>query len=432
MKESKIRFNTKGFRAINSAEMIINGITVVAGENGCGKSTLSKLLYYSYKTISNYDNLVAKKLSSELQNVFTFFKILKFELFDKKYKNIDKESLEKRLKVIEDIFSENEINEELKDMIILLINDYSNIIDRKSSPHLTHIVNDIVKNKGVKENTDQDLFETISAYVESLFKESFGLIESRAISLFKNELKNVFHNADLPSEFSLYEYGNHLVSIDKNSISIPYAIDNVIYIDSPMMIGVNSDENKYWKDLNSLLLTNKSDSNSNCSDIIKNEILKGDVALEDNKNSLNKFSFKRDDGSVFNLLDCATGIKSFSILQLLLKNGSISDKTLLIIDEPESHLHPQWIIEYARMIVLLHKEVGVKFFIASHNPDMVSAIRLISEKEDILNNVDYYLAEKSMNYTYDYKYLNIDIDPIFESFNIAIERIGQYGGGDEF
>ena len=55
MTTPQIRIKTEGFRAIGKADIIINGITVVAGENGCGKSTISKLLYYLYKTASNYD-----------------------------------------------------------------------------------------------------------------------------------------------------------------------------------------------------------------------------------------------------------------------------------------------------------------------------------------------------------------------------------------
>ena len=144
--------------------------------------------------------------------------------------------------------------------------------------------------------------------------------------------------------------------------------------------------------------------------------------------STDDFKFKRSDGEVFNLLDIATGIKSFLILQQLLKNGSISDKTLLIIDEPESNLHPQWIIEYARIIVLLNKQLGVKFFLATHNPDMVSAIRYISEKEGNLDNVIFYLALPSdKEFSYKYHLLDKNIEPIFGSFNIAIDRINKYG-----
>ena len=65
---SNIRIRTEKFRAINSADIQIDGITLVAGENGCGKSTISKLLHYLFKTISNYDILVKQKLNKDLRD----------------------------------------------------------------------------------------------------------------------------------------------------------------------------------------------------------------------------------------------------------------------------------------------------------------------------------------------------------------------------
>ena len=59
---------------------------------------------------------------------------------------------------------------------------------------------------------------------------------------------------------------------------------------------------------------------------------------------------------------------------------------------------------------------------------MISAIRYISEKEGNLDSVNFYLAEKSKEeYCYNYSFLGKDIEPIFESFNIAIDKISQYG-----
>jgi predicted ATPase len=185
--------------------------------------------------------------------------------------------------------------------------------------------------------------------------------------------------------------------------------------------------NEYWDDLLELM-QKPSNENNNIANLINTEIIKGQVTADDSIYATEGYKFLRNDGQIFNLLDVATGIKSFSILQLLLKNGSINEKTLMIIDEPESHLHPQWIIEYARIVVLLNKHLGVKFFLATHNPDMVSAIRYISEKEGTLEKVNFYLAEQSdEKFKYNYKSLNTDIEPIFASFNIALERINQYG-----
>ena len=112
----------------------------------------------------------------------------------------------------------------------------------------------------------------------------------------------------------------------------------------------------------------------------------------------------------------------------LIENGYLTENSILIIDEPEAHLHPQWIVEFARVLVLLIKEVGCKVMLASHNPDMIAAIRSISSAQGTLAATRFYQAEKdpdSLRYTY--KNLGSDIEDIFRSFNIALERIKDYG-----
>ncbi|WP_302581311.1 AAA family ATPase [uncultured Bacteroides sp.] len=200
-------------------------------------------------------------------------------------------------------------------------------------------------------------------------------------------------------------------------------IKRVAYVDTPMIVGnqlTSGRDKDYWEKLTDLLSDDSPHIEVNTS-LCKNlsQIMKGESMIEEDAIRQLKLSYRRADGRIFELKDCATGIKSFSVLQLLLKNGFLQKDTLLIIDEPEAHLHPQWIVEYARMIVLLHKEIGVKFFIASHSTDMVSAIRYIAAKEGVQADLNFYLAEDSEETPYEYTYrdLGIDIDPIFKSFN---------------
>ena len=95
------------------------------------------------------------------------------------------------------------------------------------------------------------------------------------------------------------------------------------------------------------------------------------------------------------------------------------------------HLHPQWIVEFARIIVLLNKELGVRVLLTSHNPDMVSAIQAIAKKEQVEKGLLFYLAENEPNsLQYSYKNLGIDISEIFQTFNIALTRINDYGRMD--
>ena len=46
----------------------------------------------------------------------------------------------------------------------------------------------------------------------------------------------------------------------------------------------------------------------------------------------------------------ASGCKSFGLLYILLKTGVITKDSLIVFDEPENHLHPEWQIKYAEII----------------------------------------------------------------------------------
>lgn len=91
-------------------------------------------------------------------------------------------------------------------------------------------------------------------------------------------------------------------------------------------------------------------------------------------------------------------MKTFAYLYQLIKNGYLDDKTILMIDEPEVHLHPQWIVEYARLLVLIHKTLGTKLILASHDPDFIAAIKAIAKREEVLRRqTSTYLPAKSKN-----------------------------------
>ena len=430
-----IRVLVKNFRAVNNANIIINGITVVAGENSSGKSSISKLLYFLYKTVANYEKIVKRSLYHSFEDIYQVLDIMNQEirLSDQREPRdlLVRELFELRRIVLG--IRDTEIEEEwLVDLVTRIENAFNEILIKepersksRRNERLRRILQDILHTDD--EENFIESFVKLKEVIRSRFAQAKETIELRPTSVFKSELKHAFSEGDLPEQFEVQEYGDPIISLDIDHLSIPYNIQKSVYIDSPMMFHSDSSKNVHWDDL-AELLGEKGDNSHNITEIISTEIIKGDIVAEEESLSTDDFKFKRSDGKIFSLLDVATGIKSFSIIQLLLKNRFITDKTLMIIDEPESNLHPQWIIEYARLIVMLNKQLGVKFFLATHNPDMVSAIRYISEKEGTLETVNFYLAEKAeSNFQYNYNYLGKEIDPIFGSFNIAIERINKYG-----
>ena len=66
--------------------------------------------------------------------------------------------------------------------------------------------------------------------------------------------------------------------------------------------------------------------------------------------------------------------------QLLLQKGRLNSNNLLIIDEPEVHLHPTWQVKFAEILVLLSKELAIPVLLTSHSPYFIEALEEFTKK----------------------------------------------------
>ena len=420
-----VELSVENFKAVKKADIALNGITVVSGINGCGKSSLSQLLYYSFYYANHFNEIVDSVLNDELLRYVEVLRQIEREVNGLTSVNsiilrhvsvVDKM---KYLQYVESLFTS--------------FLSYRDFVYRQKDENIMNSFKRIVRIiKNMFDDSLDDLDKLLGLFyedIEALFDVASRDKEKRHYFLLHDYL-DFYLNGVYPQKWAIREYGVSFAGGETKSVPLLHYIKRVAYIDTPMIAGSQLIGGRdYWMKLSTLLNDNsqigeKVPSYNNFIQIMKGEPL---VEKDDIRNP--KLSYKRDDGKIFDLKDCATGIKSFSILQLLLKNGFLQKDTLLIIDEPEAHLHPQWIVEYARMIVLLYKEIGVKFFIASHSTDMISAIRYIAAKEEVQDSLNFYLAENSEDTPYEYTYrdLGLDIDPIFKSFNKSLDKIDEYG-----
>ena len=90
----------------------------------------------------------------------------------------------------------------------------------------------------------------------------------------------------------------------------------------------------------------------------------------------------------------SSGLKHLLIIKQMIKNEVLIEKSVLILDEPEIHLHPEWQKNLAHIIVLLQKCMDVTVLISTHSTDFLSFIELYSKEYELQNKCKYYLLQE--------------------------------------
>ena len=93
----------------------------------------------------------------------------------------------------------------------------------------------------------------------------------------------------------------------------------------------------------------------------------------------------------------ASGLKQLATIQLLLDNNELTKNSFLILDEPESNLHPEWQVKLAEILVLLVKELNIYLYINSHSPQFIEALEVFSVKYGLIDESKFYLSKKLDN-----------------------------------
>ncbi len=432
---SSYRFEIKNYHAVSKADIEINGITVLSGLNGSGKSTVARWLYLAVKIMNDFEQMVEKQGVNSFLSFLSDIRRVAISIDEsgefRKMNEIVDTAFSSGLTTMSDTIElfdkskntlikvlENNINGKTFDQLIKRLSFYFNIDahDIKTEKDLTDYV-----------------FSNLDTRYKSIIDSVREKINNRTVEEFSNKV-SLLTDEDVDNdsvEIEFFEDGASLLTSD--SFKMPINLHNVIYINT-QNIGQALD--KYSTgELSEMLVNNRVDTISAPAKAISKiiqDLIGGNVEAEKGRRTPSgtqkTYIFIGNDGSRFNLKGAATGIISFSYILQLIKNGWIDENTLLIIDEPECHLHPQWIVDYARILVLLQKMLGTKVLISSHNPDMVSAIESVANKEGILHLVNFYLSEPDAENDGKYVFTKLgqNCEKIFDSFNMAIDRINRY------
>ena len=382
-----MKLSLKNIGKIETASVEINGITVIAGENNTGKSTVGRALFAVFNSFYN----IQKQIESErVQNIENLIDIMYRNVTNRYTRRFD--SREIAQKIVAQIYLYKDDTEAVKDLIVKTILQY----DENFEKHIddNSIDEYIVRIKDGLNVADLDIFKSV--------------LEKKLDAEFAGEVNNIFTDKTGEIVLSIKDT-NIIVTIEDNAVkSVVGKIDlhtQTVYIDDPFVI----DEVRYTYGIDNSSLDHRGylreklnkENNANLIDeiIASNKldniyrkistVISGDIV----KNKRSGLGYQRKNiDKVLDVKNLSTGFKTFAILKTLLMNGTIEYNGTIILDEPEIHLHPEWQLLFAELIVLIQKEFGVHILLNTHSPYFLNAIEVYAVKYGINDRCNYYLA----------------------------------------
>ena len=397
MKGTFMKLQIRNIGKIKDADVLINGITVIAGENNTGKSTIGKALYAIFSAFAGVD----EKVNNErIESILKALYILIQELS----KAGDMDESRDWVQVAREIgnlrlsqgFTKEMLQQYLKDVLAV-----KKIDDAKYAVHVNNIMR-------ILKVSDAD-------YLKVLTQQNFA-------DEFNQQINNMLDNTtgdvtltikDKVSSVSFYD--NSVVKIDK-TIDI---FSEAIYLDDPFIIDVSPKRAvlgsllgvKHFyghKDRLVDIIYSQYTNNNLIDKIVVSERIdrvikklhEACVGQAFFKDSTNLMYRQENTGATFKIGNLSTGLKSFVILQILLLSGEIKDGSLLIFDEPEIHLHPEWQLLFAELIVMLQEEFDLHILLNTHSPYFLNDIDVYAQRHKVINKCEYYLSYNKNDESY--------------------------------
>ena len=399
-----MKISVQNFGIISDASIEINGISLIAGPNDSGKSTIGKIFYSLVRGLNPDEDIFITEKNDTIRKFYqNILRILRDD------KNIDIS-----------IYQTNRINDEWISSIETLAENF--VGTQKNQ--LLRFCKIIKYQNEIEFNSIENKNIEISNYFLTEFNDDIQPIfnEEKITSIFIEDLEGT---ATLQYNFNS--------QLNKN---INIFFNNSFFIESPSLIDNSLQdsilyEKRFSREKKSHLkfaLANESnlilDDDFQITEIdriisIISKIINGKLVVDDFQGVVYE-----KEGHEINIDNVALGIKGFGLIQLLLKNHQLNSRTLLIIDEPEIHLHPNWQVLYAEILVLISKKLEIPILLTSHSPYFIEALKVFSEKYEYEEKTNFYFSQKSKdNLTAKIIDVSNDISPILMSISEAYFKI---------
>lgn len=401
----------KDFAKIKEANLKFEGLTIIAGDNNTGKSTVGKILFTMFHQLRNMPQLILKDRKNSIEQ-FLFNSRIGSELatpnFFQDWQKISQiiGELQPGDNVVESWYAV--IAEKMKQ-------EFNEDLSEEASQNLRKRI------KGVWTHLDSDIEREI-------VRRSFA-------DIFAGQMNPFGHDGESMIQLEVQKKVKQIKFISNQIGAYCSEIDlreDAIYVDDPFIVDECYKRARLKPSTikTALIKYLESDFQPTAVDTIElqekladiNQLLgktiSGNILHKENRLVL----ALKDQSGELNVENWSAGIKSFAILKRLLENNSLKEHGVLILDEPEIHLHPQWQVTYAEIIVLLQKTFNLTVLLTTHSPFFLDAIEVFAYKHDIVNQTNYYLSEKKKD-GIRFREVTNHIDQIYEKMSNPTQEL---------
>ncbi len=378
-----MKLSMRNVAKIESADLELKGITVIAGNNNTGKSTVGKSVYSLFNSMVNINSKIRDQKASLIAK---FFDQKLFEDPNDRFDWLQRE-FHSPLHWAQRIAGYSQYS-----AIRAFLTDV--LGEHCDEPFIDSLINDILEINNLPE--DRLVKSAISVYFRRIFYGEIGNIYQ--------ENANTVIDAQIAGKTIHLKFKENVCTDLVRQIDIT---NEAVYLDNPFVLdklntslsGLNDiQRNVIRKLLHTMEAVDNVVQQDYISEKLKpvmsqlNKVSAGIVEIGEARSYYYKDSVK---GKKLNLSNLSAGLKSFVIIKMLLENGTLKERDVLILDEPEIHLHPEWQLIYAELIVLLQKAFDLTIVLTTHSQHFLEALQFFSEKYGRTDYCTYYLSQQS-------------------------------------
>ena len=363
---------------VRHADLDLDGMTVIIGDNNMGKSTVGKVLYSVFHSFSH---MIEGVKDARTDYILTAANVPNANFIKSRFgylKTPVEELDDERLKGILQMAYERQ-------------RPYRLVGRYKASPELQLTIDEAAERVRTYAMKAKSISELDLAH---------DVITADLNKYFDDQFLSVFKDSDGAGQIELTVQGKKIKSawgngVEKMTMEIHLSSD-AWFVGSPLALNSIAKNNPLpgrrisFDPMHDDLVIKL--RRSRPGDIVAKRVADMDLRqiyeLLDQRLSAN-FEYQSKEGLAMSMselthplhaVNLSMGLKTFALLRMMLEANILKAKDVLVLDEPENHLHPASQVLFAEIVVLLQRIYSLTVLLTTHSPYFLEAIELYSRK----------------------------------------------------